>query len=282
MKILQKLGFGLFGVIVALGLSACGEEKNKSLESTDSSKMPLLVVGATPVPASEILEFAKPLLAQKGVEMKVQVFTDYTTPDIALNDGSNDANLYQHKPFMEAQNAQRGFNLVALEPIYVVPLGFYSKKYKSVDEIPEGADIALPGDSSNLARALILLHDFGVIELKDPKNLASTIEYDIVKNPKNLRFRPVEAAGLPSLLPNVDAAVINANYALQAGFSIKSAFFHEDSKSEYVNVFVTRKELENDERIQKLKEVLMSDEIAEFILQKYKGEILPVNLKVKI
>lgn len=269
-------------LLVALFFSACGEQKAKegAIESSaqDSQQSrKSLVVGATPVPASEILEFAKPLLAKQGVDLRVQVFTDYVMPDVALDDRSNDANLYQHKPYMEAQNAQRGFKLVSLAPVYVVPLGFYSKKYNSVEEIPDGADIALPSDSSNLARALILLHDFGVITLKDPSNLAATIESDIAANPKNLRFKPIEAAALPRALPTLDGAVINANYALQAGMSIKEAFFHESEKSEYVNVLVAREDNKDDERIAKLKEVLLSKEVADFILEKYNGEIIPVQ-----
>ena len=200
---------------VALFMNACGGDKNGTESTQDSQNAQKggssLIVGATPVPASEILEFAKPLLAKQGVDLRVQVFTDYVMPDVALDDKSNDAKLYQHEPYMEAQNAQRGFKLVSLAPVYVVPLGFYSKKYASVQEIPNGADIAIPSDSSNLARALILLHDFGVIKLKDPSNLAATIESDILENPKNLRFKPIEAAALPRALPTLDGAVINAN-----------------------------------------------------------------------
>lgn len=266
----MKYVFGVVALSFALFFSACGNgEQSKQT----------LVVGATPVPASEILEFAKLLLAKQGVDMRVQVFTDYVMPDVALDDKSTDANLYQHKPYMEAQNTQRGFKLVSLAPVYVVPLGFYSKKYTKLEDIPNGADIALPSDSSNLARALILLHDFGVITLKDPSNLASTIESDIVQNPKNLRFQPIEAAALPRALPTLDGAVINANYALQAGMSIKEAFFHENEKSEYVNVLVAREDNQDDERIIKLKEVLLSKEVADFILEKYKGEILPVGMQ---
>jgi len=280
---------GVVMLSMALFFGACGEQKSgdsrqqdpivesNAQDSKDSQTS--LVVGATPVPASEILEFAKPLLAEQGVDMRIQVFTDYVMPDVALDDRSNDANLYQHKPYMEAQNAQRGFKLVSLAPVYVVPLGFYSKKYASIEEIPNDADIALPSDSSNLARSLILLHDFGVIKLKDPNNLAATIESDIIENPKNLRFKPIEAAALPRALPTLDGAVINANYALQAGMSIKEAFFHENEKSEYVNVLVAREDNKDDERITKLKEVLLSKEVADFILEKYKGEIIPVSSK---
>ncbi|PAF47634.1 ABC transporter substrate-binding protein [Helicobacter sp. 12S02232-10] len=235
-----------------------------------------LKVGATPVPAAEILEFAKPILAKEGVNLIIQSFTDYVTPDISLNEGSSDANLYQHKPFLEKINKDRGFKLVAIEPIYVVPLGFYSKKYKSVADIKNGSLIALPNDPTNYSRALILLHDNGVIKLKDPTNLDST-EFDIIENPKKLKFKQVEAAMLPKVLDGIDAAVINANYALQAGMSLKQAFFHENGKSIYTNVLASREDNQNNPDIVKLKKVLLSPEIKEFILKKYKGEIIPAQ-----
>ncbi|EES89457.1 MetQ/NlpA family ABC transporter substrate-binding protein [Helicobacter canadensis] len=268
----------LLMVVSLYFLCGCGDQTQAKGES-DSKYSNHIIVGATPVPAAEILEFAKPLLEKEGFSMQVQVFTDYVMPDIALNDKSNDANLYQHKPYLEAQNSQRGFNLVSLAPIYVVPLALYSKNYKSVAEIPEGADVALPGDSSNLARALILLHNNGVIKLKDPNNLASTIEYDILENPKKLRFKPVEASSLPSIYPSVDAAVINANYALQAKMSVKDSLFYEDDTSIYVNVLAAREDNQDNPAILKLQEILLSKEVSEFILEKYKGEIIPVKKK---
>ncbi|PAF43879.1 MetQ/NlpA family ABC transporter substrate-binding protein [Helicobacter sp. 11S03491-1] len=233
-----------------------------------------LKVGATPVPAAEILEFAKPILAKQGVNLIIQSFTDYVTPDISLNEGSSDANLYQHKPFLEKMNKDRGFKLAAIHPIYVVPLGFYSKKAKSINELKNGAVIALPNDPTNYSRALILLNDNGLITLKDPKNLDST-EFDIIKNPKKLKFKQVEAAMLPKILDGVDGAVINANYALQAGMSIKESFFHENDKSIYTNVLATRENNKNNPDINKLTKVLLSPEMKQFILQKYKGEIIP-------
>ena len=233
-------------------------------------------VGATPVPAAEILEFAKPLLAKQGVNMTVQSFTDYITPDIALNDKTLDATMHQHKPFLDKINKDRKLNLISIAPIYVVPLGFYSKKYSSLKSIPNGATIAIPNDPTNYSRALILLHDNGVITLKDPNNLDSK-ESDIIKNPKNFVFKTVDAATLPRVLEGVDAAVINANYALQAKMSVKKSFFHENEKSVYTNVLAARPDNHNSQDIQKLKEVLLSKEVADFILKKYNGEILPVG-----
>ncbi|RDU62077.1 MetQ/NlpA family ABC transporter substrate-binding protein [Helicobacter sp. MIT 14-3879] len=235
-----------------------------------------LKVGATPVPAAEILEFAKPLLAKEGINLIVQSFTDYVTPDVALNEGSSDANMYQHKPFLEKMNKDRGMNLVALKPIYIVPLGFYSKKFKTLDSIKDGSTIALPNDPTNYSRALILLHDNGLIKLKDSTNLNAT-EFDIVDNPKKFKFHPVDAAMLPKILDGVDSAVINANYALQAGMSIKEAFFYENNKSIFVNILATKKGNEKNINILKLQEILLGKEVRDFILKKYNGEIVPIS-----
>lgn len=269
----------LGGLIV--GFVACGEsgDRAKNAPQVESeAEVKTLKVGATPVPAAEILEFIKPQMLAKGVDMQIQAFTDYVVPNVSLAEGSSDANMYQHKPFMDKTNEEKGYNLVALAPIYVVPLGFYSHKVKQIDELPEGANIAIPGDASNMARAFILLHDNGVITLKDPQNLNAT-EMDIIENPKKLIFKPIEAASLPMVLDSVDGAVINANYALQANMSIKEALFHENDKSAYVNVLVAREDNKDDERIAVLKDVLLSDETRDFILEKYKGEIIPANTK---
>lgn len=238
----------------------------------------VLKVGATPVPAAEILEFIKPILKKEGIDLVIQNFTDYITPNIALNDGSSDANLYQHKPFLDRMNKDRGLNLVPLSPVYVVPLSLYSKKHKSADTIAKGATIALPNDPTNYSRSLILLHDNGLIKLKDPTNLDAT-EFDIVENPRSIKFKTVEAAMLPKVLDGVDAAIVNANYALQSGMKISDSLFHENDKSMYTNVFATRKGNENDLRILKLQEVLTGKEVREFILKKYGGEIIPVSRK---
>lgn len=269
----------LGGLIV--GFVACGESGDRAKNATQvesEAEVKTLKVGATPVPAAEILEFIKPQMLAKGVDMQIQAFTDYVVPNVSLAEGSSDANMYQHKPFMDKTNEEKGYNLVALAPIYVVPLGFYSHKVKQIDELPEGANIAIPGDASNMARAFILLHDNGVITLKDPQNLNAT-EMDIIENPKKLIFKPIEAASLPMVLDSVDGAVINANYALQANMSIKEALFHENDKSAYVNVLVAREDNKDDERIAVLKDVLLSDETRDFILEKYKGEIIPANTK---
>lgn len=272
---MKKIVSLAFVMALSVGFVACGDEKAQSSKDEVSKSAPLRV-GATPVPAAEILEFIKSQLQAKGVEIQIQNFTDYVVPNTSLAEGSSDANLYQHKPFMDKTNEEKGYKLTAIAPVYVVPLGFYSQKIKSVNEIPQGATIAIPGDASNMARAFILLHDNGVIKIKDPSNL-NTTELDVIENPKKIVFKPMEAASLPLVLDSVDGAVINANYALQAKMSLKSAIFHENDKSAYVNVLVAREDNKEDERIAKLKEVLLSKETREFILSKYKGEIIPVN-----
>ena len=258
------LAFGAFGII---GGSHAEEPKIREIK-----------VGATPVPAAEILEFAKLILAKQGIHMNVQSFTDYITPNIALNEKNLDATLHQHKPFLDRTNRDKGFNLVSLGAMYVVPLGFYSKKYRDAESIPNGATIAIPNDPTNYSRALILLHDNGLITLRNGDDIDCK-ETDIIKNHKNLKLKPIEAATLPRVLDGVDGAVINANYALQAKMSIKDAFFYENEKSIYANILAVRADNQDNPDIQKLKEVLLSKEVAEFILKKYKGEIIPANKK---
>jgi len=259
---------------VGLSFVACKDSKESTQISQENKHV--LRVGATPVPAAEILEFVKPMLAKEGINLQVQSFTDYVVPNVSLAEGSSDANMYQHKPYLEATNAQKGYHLVALEPVWIVPLGFYSTKHKNVESIPQNATIAIPGDSSNLARALILLHDNGLIKLKDGDDTTAT-EMDIIENPRKFYFKPMEAATLPFILDSVDAAVINANYALQAKMSIKDSFFHENNKSIYTNVLATNVGSEEDWRILALQKALLSKETKEFILSTYNGEILPVS-----
>lgn len=235
-----------------------------------------LKVGVTPVPAGEIMEFTKPLLKKRGINLVIQSFNDYITPDIALNEGSSDANMYQHKPFLDKMNEDRGFKLVPIAPIYVVPLGLYGGKLKTLDELKAKKSplIALPNDPSNYSRSLILLHENGLITLKDPNNLNCT-EFDIITNPYKIKFRQVEAAMLPKILDGVDASIINANYALQAGFTLSQSLFHESNKSAYTNVLAARADNSSNEAIHILKEVLKSQEVSNFILEKYKGQIIP-------
>lgn len=233
-----------------------------------------LKVGATPVPHAELLNVVKDDLKAQGVDLKVVDFTDYVTPNLALADGEIDANFFQHYPYLEKFVTERGLKLVSAAKIHVEPLGVFSRKYTKLEDIPNKATIAIPNDPSNGGRALILLHNKGLIKLADPNNLYAT-EFDIVENPKNLKFKPIEAPQLPRVLPDVDAAVINGNYALEAGFSpVKEALTLEGEESPYANIIAVREGEEKREDIVKLINALQSEKVKQYILDNYNGGVV--------
>lgn len=255
---MRKIISVLFGVCVAL-LSAVE-----------------LKVGASAVPHAQILEFIKEDLAQDGVELKVVVFSDYVTPNLALNDGSIDANYFQHKPYLEKMIADRGLKLKAEAKIHIEPLGVYSKRFKSIANLKRNAKVAIPNDPTNGARALILLHNEGLIKLKDPSNLSSTT-FDIIENPKKIKIIPIDAATLPRILGDMDAAVINGNYALQAGLSSSDALALEDKRSSYANIIATRSDTgDKQEAINKLIKHLKTQKVKDFMQKQYGGEVIAV------
>lgn len=233
-----------------------------------------LKVGATPVPHAEILEVVKPELSKEGIELKIVEFTDYVTPNLALNDGELDANFFQHYPYLQKFAEERKLNLVSAGSIHVEPLGLFSEKHKSLDGLKKGATVAIPNDPSNGGRALILLHNNGIIKLADPTNLYST-EFDIAENPKKLKFKSLEAAQLPRVLKDVDYAVINGNYAMEANLNpTKDALVLEGKESPYANIVAVReKDLEKAE-IKTLIKVLQSEKVADFIEEKYNGSVV--------
>lgn len=235
-----------------------------------------LKVGASAVPHAQILEFIKEDLAKDGVELKVVVFSDYVTPNLALNDGAIDANFFQHKPYLEKMVSDRGLKIKSVAPIHIEPLGVYSKRFKSLANLKKNARVAIPNDPTNQARALILLHNNGVIKLKDPTSLAST-PLDIVENPKKIKIVPMEAPLLPRMLGDVDIAVINGNYALQSGLAHKNALALEDKRSPYANIIATRIDVgDKQEAIDKLVKHLTTPKVKAFIEKQYKGEVIPV------
>ena len=233
-----------------------------------------LKVGANPLPHAKILEFVAPMLKAKGIDLKIVVFNDYILPNVALNDKSLDANFMQHVPYMEKTNKDKGYHLVSVGAVHVEPLSMYSKKLKSINDLKNGATIAIPSDPSNLARSLILLHNNNIITLKDSKNLSSTMR-DIRKNPRNLKIKTIDGVLLTKALDDVDAAIINGNFALQAGLRTKDAILVEDARSPYANVLAVRAGDENREDILELKKALQSEEVRKFIHDTYKGEIVP-------
>lgn len=233
-----------------------------------------LVVGATPVPHAEILEFVKPELAKEGVDLDIKVFTDFIQPNLQLAQKNLDANYYQYRPFLDDFNKTRHTDLVPVVGIHIEPFGAYSTRYKSLAELPDGASVAIPNDPVNTGRALVLLAESGLIKLKDSSNPQST-QRDIVDNPKHLKIRELEGALLARAVKQVDLAFIFANYALEAGIDTKSALIVEKGKDLYAEFLVARPDNIQDPGIQKLAKVLNSPEVRQFILTRYKGEIAP-------
>lgn len=237
----------------------------------------VLKVAATAVPHAELLQFVKPQLQAQGVELQVREFSDYVQPNAAVEDKQLDANFFQHQPYLNSYNKDRKSSLVQVPNggIHVEPFGAYSQKIKHIKDLKDGAVVAIPNDPSNGGRALLLLQKQGLIELKDPKNITAT-PIDIVKNPKKLKFRELEAALLPRALADVDVALINTNYAIEAKLNpTKDALFIEGAESPYVNIIAARADRANDPVIQKLVKALRTPEVKKFIQEKYKGAVVP-------
>ncbi|UZJ60674.1 MetQ/NlpA family ABC transporter substrate-binding protein [Pseudomonas sp. KU26590] len=234
-----------------------------------------LVVGATAVPHAEILELIKPELAKEGVDLQIKVFTDYVQPNVQLNEKRLDANYFQTKPYLDGFNKGKGATLVTGVGVHVEPFGGYSKKWKSLAELPDGATVAIPNEGSNAGRALLLLQKNGLITLKDPTDALATPK-DIATNPKHLKFRELESALLPRALDQVDLDLINTNYALEAKLSPKKdALILEGADSPYVNYLVTRTDNAHTDAIEKLSKALTSQQVKDFINKKYDGAVIP-------
>ncbi|NWE53777.1 MetQ/NlpA family ABC transporter substrate-binding protein [Brevundimonas sp. P7753] len=259
----------LLSAAAVLMLAACGQGAEKK-----AGAAPLLV-GATAVPHAEILEVVKPILAVEGVPIEIKVFNDYVQPNVQLSEKRLDVNYFQTKPYLDEFNIARGADLLTVAGVHVEPLGIYSKKHTTLAAIPNGAQVVLPNDASNTGRALLLLQGAGLITLRDPSNSLQTVR-DIATNPKGLKFQEVEAATIPRILPQVDAAVINTNYALDAGLKPKTdALSLEGADSPYVNYLVARPDNQNDPRVQALANALRSQAVKDFIAKKYDGAVIP-------
>ena len=235
-----------------------------------------LTVAVNPVPHAEILEFIKPQLAKEGVDLKIKVFTDYIQPDRQTDQKQVDANYFQTKPYYASyQKSNPSSDQVPVVAVHVEPFGAYSQKIKDIKELKDGATVAIPNDPSNSGRALLLIAKQGLITLKDPSNVTATPR-DIVENPKHLKFKELEAATLPRVLNQVDLALINTNYALEAKLvPTKDAIFIESGESPYANLLYTRSDKANDPAIQKLAKALTTPEVKQFIEKKYQGAVVP-------
>lgn len=266
-KIVKSTIIFLIFALTLIGVAGCG----KATGAKDKIK-----VAATSVPHAEILEYIKPELEKKGITLEITVTDDYNVHNRALAEKEVDANFFQHLPYLEEQINEFNYEIQEFGKIHIEPLGVYSKKVTSLAELPDGATISIPNDPTNEARALALLHRNGLIEMNDLNHLSATI-IDIKSNPKNFKFQEIDASMLSRTLDDVDAAVINTNFALAASLNPSNdALAIEDADSPYVNVLTIRKGDENHKELQILKEVLMSDLVKDFINEKYKGAIVPV------
>lgn len=275
MKKRSILSIALAGV-VALGLVGCGGANTAGTKDSKNDKV--IKIGVTPKPHKEIVDIAKPLLEKQGYTVEITEFNDYVQPNTAVSEGSLDANFFQHTPYLNEQNKSKGFKLVSVGPIHLEPMGLYSKKVKSIDDLKDGATIAVPNDPSNEARALKLLAGKGIIKIKDGELITPK---DITENKKNLKFSELEAAAIPRAMDDVDAAVINGNYAIEAKFNpAKDTLIVEDKNSEaakpYANILVVKEGNEKQEKIQALYKALTSPEVKAFIEKEYNGAVIPV------
>lgn len=274
---------------LAFTLSACGEKNSGDKTGAAASTAPAasiaasaapakevtLKVGATAVPHAEILEFVKDKLAKDGVKLEVKVFTDYVLPNVQVSEKQLDANFFQHVPYLDQQNKDKNFGLVKVAGIHIEPFGIYSAKVKKLDEVKDGATVAIPNDPSNAGRALALLEKAGLLKLKEGVGISGTVK-DIAENKKNLKVKELEAAMLPRVLNEVDIATINTNYALEAKLvPTKDALFIEDKNSPYVNILVSRADNKDSEAVQKLVKALQSEDVKKFINDKYQGAVVP-------
>jgi D-methionine transport system substrate-binding protein len=254
--------------LAALLLAACSRQPAPSAGDT-------LTVAATAVPHAEVLEFLKPKLAAQGLKIEIKVFNDYVQPNIQVAEKHLDVNYFQTLPYLQTFNADKGTHLVPVIGVHIEPLGAYSRKVKAIGDLPAGATVAIPNEGSNEGRALLLLARNGVITLADMTNTLATLK-DITANPRGLKFKELEGATLPRVLDQVDLAVINTNYALDAKLDpSKDALLIEDSRSPYVNYLVAREDNKNDPRVQKLAKALTSPEVKAFMEQKYHGAVVP-------
>lgn len=300
---MKKLISATLAASLALSLAACGSSAStdsvaasSEAASTESTAAPseaaestaetselagtTLKVAASPTPHAEILNVAKEILAEQGIDLEVVEFSDYVQPNLVTESGEVDANYFQHKPYLDNFNKEKGTHLVSVEGIHFEPFGLYPGKTKELKDLQDGATVAVPNDATNEARALLLLQDAGLIKLKDPKDINATPK-DITSNPKNLKFKELEAAVVPTVIKDVDIAALNGNYAIQAGFDpTKDTLATEKADGlaakTYQNILVVKEGNENTAKTKELKKALKSDEVRDYINKNYKGAVVPV------
>ena len=270
-------------LVLALSLAACGGKDSGGSAPADSgapadsapAETVKLKVAASPTPHAEILAQCVEPLKEQGIDLVVTEYADYVVPNTAVEDGDEDANYFQHVPYLDDFNAERGTHLVSVAGVHIEPMGLYAGKSASLDAVPDGGKVAVPNDPTNEGRALLLLEAQGLIKLADSSKLDSTPK-DIAENPKNLEFVELEAAQVPAALDEVDIAAINSNYALGAGLNpVEDALVIEAADSPYVNILVVKEGNENNEAVQALVKALQSDAVKDYINSTYNGAVVP-------
>lgn len=275
---IKKWFLGAAALVLSTTLVAgCGSSETAAPQETtgaNGEKVVTLKVGATPVPHEEILKHIAPQLEKDGVKLEIIPFNDYVQPNIQLADGQIDANYFQHIPYLESFSAERKLDLTYIGKVHIEPMGAYSQKYKKVEQLPDGATIAVPNAVSEVGRVLALLDKNQLIKLKAGVGVKGTLK-DIVENKKNFKFKELEAAMLPRVLPEVDLAIINTNYALEAKLvPTQDALFIEDKESPYVNVLAVAGKNKDNEALNKLAKALNTPEVKKFIEEQYKGAVV--------
>lgn len=260
--------------VLAVGLTACGGKENKADDKT-------ITVAASPTPHAEILEAAKDLLKEKGYTLEIKEFDDYPQQNVVVDEGEFDANYFQHQPYLDNFNEEKGSDLVSAAKIHYEPLGIYPGASEDLENIKDGAKIAVPNDATNEARALLLLEENGIITLKEDAGLNAT-KKDVEKNPHNIEIVELDAAQIARVVEELDFVVLNGNYALDAGFNVQTdAIAKEEADSEaaqtYANIIAVKKENKDSEKIKVLVEVLQSEEIGKFITDTYEGAVVPMK-----
>ena len=271
----KALALALTGAVLVGAFAGCGAKK----DSGDKKETKKIVIGASPSPHADILKVAKKELKKEGYELEIKEYSDYVQPNTALESGDLDANYFQHKPYLDDFNKQKKTHLVSAGTIHYEPFGIFPGKTKTLKALKNGATVAVPNDTTNEARALLLLQDNGIITLKDGAGLEATVN-DIAENPKNIKIQELEAAQVARVTGEVAYVVLNGNYALEAGYSVgKDALAYEKSDSEaaktYVNVIAVKEGSENNPAIKALVDTLKSDTIKQYINDTYDGAVIP-------
>lgn len=273
----KKLLATLFSGVLLMSFTACSSSNKANEQPTEGEKQ-VLKIGASPSPHAEILEYIKPALLEKGIDLQVEVFTDYILPNNAVDGGDIDANFFQHKPYLDDFNAKNGTDLVSAAAIHFEPLGIYPGKTASVKDLKDGATIAVPNDTTNEARALQLLASLGLIQIDENAGLEAT-PANITSNPKNLEILEVEAAQVPRTLPDVDLGVVNGNYAIAAGINetvLETEANDSEGAQQYANIIAVKAGSENSDKIKALIEALETDDVKAFMNEKYGVTVVPV------